>query len=131
MLKNKVIQENICWLYLNFDLVVFNKIIKSIYSIFGFNQFIKQIDKTNGCLVDTNELNTLNIKSFENIIKTHNTNQFDVNNYSIDIYKYCSEFDLNKIIVETSQYQSNYLTTQATQNVNPNIAALRGPGYRL
>jgi len=93
MLKNEVIYKNKCWIYLNFDLQVFNKMIKSIYSINGFNQFIKQIDKTNGCLVDTNELNTLNIKSFENIIKTHNENQFNIENYPVDISKYCAEIN--------------------------------------
>lgn len=103
MLKNKVIQENISWLYLNFDLQIFNKIIKSIYSINGFNQFIKQIDKTNGCLVDTNDTNDtnktneINIKMFENIIKNHNKIQFDTNNYPIDISKYCIKFNLNEI----------------------------------
>ena len=96
MLKNNVIQENICWLYLNFDLIIFNRIIKSIYSLNGFNQFIKQIDKTNGCLVDTNELNTLNIKSFENIIKTHSEIQFDIDNYPVDISKYCTEINLDE-----------------------------------
>lgn len=109
MLKNKVIQENICWLYLNFDILVFNKIIKSIYSLNGFNQFIKLIDKTNGCLVDTDELNILCIKSFENIIKTHNEIQFDIVNYPVDISKYCTEFNLDEIVIDKPKYNNpNY-----------------------
>ena len=100
MLKSQVLQENIYWLYLNFDLQIFNKIIKSIYEINGFNQFIKQIDKTNGCLVDTDELNSLCIKSFENIIKTHNKIQFDIRNYHVDISKYSTEFNFDEIIID-------------------------------
>lgn len=100
MLKIKVIQDNICWLYLNFDLQVFNKMIKSIYNINGFNQFIKQIDKTNGCLIDTNEMHILNIKNLENIIKTHNEIQFDIDNYQVDISKYYSDLDFDEIVID-------------------------------
>jgi hypothetical protein len=88
LLKNNVLQDNICWLFLNFDLVIFNKIIKSIYQVNGFNQFIKHIDKTNGCLVDTNELNTLNIKTFEKIFEIQCLTQFNIDNYTVDISSY-------------------------------------------
>lgn len=99
ILKNHVIQNNICWLNLNFDICIFNNIIKSIYSINGFNQFIKQIDKTNGCLIDTNEFGVLNIKCLNDIIKTHCETYFDINNYAIDISSYCDEININDIII--------------------------------
>ena len=91
MLKNDVLQGNICWLFLNFDLKIFNNIVKSIYAINGFNQFIKQIDKTNGCLADTDEINNLSIKAFENIFEIHCKTQFNINNYSVDITAYYDE----------------------------------------
>ena len=100
ILKNDVLQGNICWLFLNFDLRIFNKIVKSIYAINGFNQFIKQIDKTNGCLRDTNETNETNIltiKALENIFETHCGTQFNINDYPVDISQYCSEYKLDKI----------------------------------
>ena len=95
LLKNNVLQDNICWLFLNFDLVIFNKIIKSIYQVNGFNQFIKHIDKTNGCLLDTNEPNTLNIKTFEKIFEIQCSTQFNIDNYKVDISSYYSEFNLD------------------------------------
>jgi hypothetical protein len=98
-LKEKVLQDNMCWLFLNFDLKIFNKIIKSIYKINGFNQFIKQIDKTNGCLPDTNNIDTLNIKTFENIINVGCKTQFNLNDYKVDISSYCENFKLDEIIV--------------------------------
>lgn len=100
ILKNDVLQGNICWLFLNFDLGMFNKIVKSIYAINGFNQFIKQIDKTNGCLRDTNETNETNIlsiKALNNIFETHCGTQFNINDYPVDISQYCSEYKLDKI----------------------------------
>lgn len=98
-LKEEVLQDNMCWLFLNFDLKIFNKIIKSIYKINGFNQFIKQIDKTNGCLPDTNNIDTLNIKTFENIINVGCKTQFNLNDYKVDISSYCENFKLDEIIV--------------------------------
>ena len=102
MLKNDVLQENMCWLFLNFDLKIFNKIVKSIYAINGFNQFIKQIDKTNGCLTDTNETNILSIKALNNIFKIHCETQFNVDDYPVDISQYCDEFKLDTIASEIS-----------------------------
>ncbi len=91
-LSNNVIQENICWLYLEFDLKLFNKIIKSIYSLNGFNQFVKQIDKTNGCLEDMGgENKIINLGTIKEIIDLKSAEQFDIKYYYqfIDISKYC------------------------------------------
>jgi hypothetical protein len=91
ILKNQVIQDNICWLYLDFDIKILNKIIKSIYSLNGFNQFIKQIDKTNGCLEETQEKTKLiNLGIIKDIIELKYSEQFDIDYYYkfIDISKY-------------------------------------------
>ena len=91
ILKNHVIHENISWLYLDFDLKIFNKIIKSIYSLNGFNQFIKQIDKTHGCLEDIGgENKSINLGIIKNIIDLKCSKQFDITYYYqlIDISKY-------------------------------------------
>ena len=96
ILKNQVIQDNICWLYLDFDIKILNKIIKSIYSLNGFNQFIKQIDKTNGCLEETQEKNNyektklINLGTIKDIIELKYSEQFDIDYYYkfIDISKY-------------------------------------------
>lgn len=103
ILKNDVLQKNICWLFLNFDIGIFNKIVKSIYAINGFNQFIKQIDKTNGCLIDTNETNILTIKALDNIFETHCGTQFNINDYPVDISQYCSEYKLDKIDISVEK----------------------------
>ena len=88
ILKNNVLEENICWLYLEHDLILLNKIIKSIYLIKGFNQFIKQIDKTNGYL-NEQDLTNIDLKTFTTIIKNINSIQFNINNYSVNISEYC------------------------------------------
>lgn len=95
ILKNDTIQENIQWVYLNFDIKIFYKIIKSIYSICGFNQFIKQIDKTNGCLEDIQENNKLNLDTIKEIIITNCSTQFDLIEYYklIDISQYYIQTD--------------------------------------
>jgi hypothetical protein len=128
ILKNDVLQGNMCWLFLNFDLRVFNKIIKSIYAVNGFNQFIKQIDKTNGCLRDTNEINVLSIKALENIFETHCGTQFNIDDYSVDISSYTDEFKLNTINVETSHHQ-----IQQTNHFNAEelVVMLAGTDRRL
>ncbi len=83
-LKQDVIQENICWLYLNYDLKLLNKIIKSIYSIKGFNQFIKQIDKTNGCLIESTTPDSINFINIKKIITLKCEKQFDISIYMND-----------------------------------------------
>lgn len=88
ILKTDTIQENICWLYLEHDLKILNKIIRSIYSIKGFNQFIKTIDLTNGCLEDTFIPNTINLHTIKNIIIDKCTEQLDLTKYQVDISKY-------------------------------------------
>jgi hypothetical protein len=100
MLKNDVLQSNICWLFLNFDLEIFNKIVKSIYAINGFNQFIKQIDKNNGCLADTDKPNILSIEALENIFEIHCGTQFNIDNYQVDISEYYDELKPNNIVNE-------------------------------
>ena len=84
-LKNNVLQENISWLYLEYDLINLNNIIKKIYSIIGLNKFIKYIDSINGCLNDNDDI--IGIKSFLDIINTQNE-QFNIKNYNVDITKY-------------------------------------------
>ena len=88
MLKTNTIQKNICWLYMEHDLKIFNNIIRSIYSIKGFNQFIKIIDQTNGCLEDNNIPDTINLHTIKNIIVDKCSEQFDLTKYSVDISKY-------------------------------------------
>ena len=88
ILKNNVLEENICWLYLEHDLILLSKIIKSIYLIKGFNQFIKQIDKTNGYL-NEQDLTNIDLKTFTTIIKNIHSIQFNINNYSVNISEYC------------------------------------------
>lgn len=87
-LKNDVIQENICWTYLNYDIMIFYKIIKLIYKSFGFNQFIKQIDKTNGYFEDECEynINLLNLKSITDIINNNCNSQYSIEKYYGNIY---------------------------------------------
>ena len=90
-LKEQVVMENIYWIHLKFDLMILNKITRTIYLQRGFNQFIKQIDKVNGCLKDmyvNNEL--INLNTIKDIINSKCSTQFDVNNYYkfIDISKY-------------------------------------------
>lgn len=104
ILKNNVIQENICWIYLDFDLKLLNKIIKSIYYINGFNQFIKQIDKTNGCFEDIEkdidkdidkDIKSINLRTIKDIIDLKCSEEIDHTYYYkfIDITKYC-EIDI-------------------------------------
>jgi hypothetical protein len=93
-LKQNVLQENICWLYLEYDLKLLNEIIKLIYSIKGFNQFIKQIDKTNGCLEDSTTIDSINFINVKKIIISKCEKQFDISIYMTDslinISKYIS-----------------------------------------
>jgi len=92
ILKNQVIQENICWLYLDFDLKLLNKIIKSIYLLNGFNQFVKQIDKTHGCFEDIEQDDkSISLGTIKDIIDSKCSEQFDMTYYYqfIDISKYC------------------------------------------
>lgn len=92
-LKNSTLEDNISWLYLEFDLRLLNKIIKSIYQLKGFNRFIKIIDLTNGCVCDESvcdeiESNTINLINIEGIIKQVFSEQFNLNYYQVDISKY-------------------------------------------
>lgn len=118
ILKNDVLQGNICWLFLNFDLEIFNKIVKSIYAINGFNQFIKQIDKNNGCLVDIDDPNILSIEALENIFKTHCESQFNIENYQVDISEYYNELHIYQIANEP---KSNNIVNEPKNEVEPNI----------
>jgi hypothetical protein len=88
LLKNDILQENLCWIHLDYDLKIFNKIIRAIYTLNGFNQFIKQIDKTNGCLEDVNNNEFLNINIIKNIIIDKCSEQLNLDNYNVDISKY-------------------------------------------
>jgi hypothetical protein len=88
ILKNHVLQDNICWLYLKHDLELFNNIIKSIYSIKGFNQFIKTIDQLNGC-IGINETNSpININLIYQIITNNFSKQFNITKFNVDISKF-------------------------------------------
>jgi len=87
-LKNHVLQNNICWLYMEHDIKIFNKIIKSLYSIKGFNQFIKTLDQTNGCVVENNSNEQINIDSIGKIISENCLEQFDFATINVDISKY-------------------------------------------
>lgn len=88
ILKNHVLQDNLCWLYLESDIKSLNPLIKSLYLIKGFNQFIKTLDSTNGCVEDNNSLNSININSIIKIINEKCSEQFDIINYNVDISKY-------------------------------------------
>ena len=118
MLKNDVLQENICWLFLNFDLVIFNKIVKSIYAINGFNKFIKQIDKNNGCLADTDEPNILSIEALENIFETHCDTQFNIDNYQVDISEYYDELHIYQ---NTNEVKTNNIVNIPNNKLEQNI----------
>lgn len=96
-LKHSVLQDNITWLYLEFDLRLLNKITKSIYQLKGFNQFIKTLDLTNGCVQDdfvsdksekSAHSKNINFKNIENIIEQVCLEQFDLTYYNVDISKY-------------------------------------------
>ncbi len=89
-LKNSALQNNICWLYLEFDLRLLNKVIKSIYQLKGFNQFIKIIDSTNGCVSDLNSDSSeqINLTNITNVIKQVCLEQFNPDYYKVDISKY-------------------------------------------
>ena len=88
-LKRDVLQANAPWLYLEHDLKIFNKLIKSIYRLKGFNQFIKTLDLTNGCVVlDDNTLNPINLINIEQIIKQICMEQFNLDYYQVDVSKY-------------------------------------------
>ena len=87
ILKNTVLQENMCLLFLEHDLILTNKLIKSIYSIKGFNQFIKHLDKTNGYLNDE-DLSSIDFKTFTDILTNIISTDFNVNNYLVDISEY-------------------------------------------
>jgi hypothetical protein len=91
ILKNHVLQDNVSWLFFNHDIKIINKIIKSIYSIKGFNQFIKSIDLSNG-LVEDDNLNNLNnqinISVLSKIIEDKFAEQFDITKFNVDISKF-------------------------------------------
>jgi hypothetical protein len=88
LLKNNVLQDNICWLLFNHDIRIINKIVKQIYSITGFNQFIKSIDSTNGLVQEENSNNLINISTLLKIIKDKFAEQFDVTKFNVDISKF-------------------------------------------
>ena len=106
ILKNIVLENNMSWLFLNHDLVIINKIIKSIYSIKGFNQFIKTMDSSNGLVSDElkhefeSELkyktNQINISTISKIIDEKFSEQFNLEKYHVDISKFTSiQYDLS------------------------------------
>lgn len=88
ILKNHVLQDNISWLFFNHDIKIINKIIKSIYSIKGFNQLIKILDLSNGFIEDDNLLNPINILTLSKIIKEQFAEQFDITKFDVDISKF-------------------------------------------
>jgi len=82
------LEDNIYWLYLEYDLILLNKVIKSIYLIKGFNQFIKILDSLNGCISELDNPIEINIQSISNIIKNVCLEQFNISNYPVDISKF-------------------------------------------
>ena len=88
ILKNHVLQDNISWLFLNHDIKIINKIIKSIYSIKGFNQFIKTLDLSNGLVEDNNSNNQINTLIISKIIQDNFSEQFDITKFKVDISKF-------------------------------------------
>jgi hypothetical protein len=88
VMKNHVLQDNISWLFLNHDIKIINKIIKSIYSIKGFNQFIKIFDASNG-MVDLNpSTNSIDIFTISKIIQDKFSEQFNIEKYNVDVSKF-------------------------------------------
>jgi hypothetical protein len=87
---NECLYENINFLSLQYDLIILNKIIKDIYNINGFNNFLKKIDSFNGC-IPINNINE-NLYTYKNIKKIITTiiknNPFDILIYSNEIYGY-------------------------------------------
>ena len=71
----KNILKNIAWFKLEYDLIKLYKLVSKIYSTFGFNQFIKKLDSTNGYLGDilNTEYYTLFFENISNI-----ENKFDI-----------------------------------------------------
>jgi hypothetical protein len=94
ILKNHVLQDNICWLSFNHDIQQINKIVKSIYSIKGFNQLIKSLDLSNGLVQDDNLINStesnnqINITTISKIIEKHFLEPFDITKFNVDISKF-------------------------------------------
>ena len=88
ILKNHVLQDNISWLFFNHDIRIINKIVKQIYSIKGFNQFIKILDLSNGFIEDDNQNYPINMLTLSKIIKDQFAEQFDITKFDIDISKF-------------------------------------------
>ncbi len=92
ILKYECVQENKSMFELEIDLIGMCELVNSIYKIKGFNQFIKFIDKNNGCL-PTNSDCLINCDIFKSIFNNlQNNKSFNIDNYvgQIDFTPYLS-----------------------------------------
>lgn len=81
ILKYECVQENKSLFDLEIDLIGMCELINSIYKIKGFNQFIKFIDRNNGCL-PINSDSILNCDIFKSIFNNlANNKPFNIDNY--------------------------------------------------
>ena len=86
-LNKKFIECNNSWIILESTLIMLSKILKDIYKIYGFNQYLRNIDKNNGYLNSNSDLNK---KIIDIIINNNNINyaqniQLQISNYKLDI----------------------------------------------
>ncbi len=95
-IKNNFIQNNLPYFNLEIDIICLCEFINELYKIKNFNQFIKIIDKTNGCIGENLTDGLINCEIIKNIYwNLSNPKIFNINNYTNEINIH--EYILNKI----------------------------------
>jgi hypothetical protein len=95
-IKNNFIQTNLPYFNLEIDIICLCEFINNLYKIKNFNQFIKNIDKSNGCIPINLTDGLINCEIIKDIYwNISNPKVFNIDNYTkqIDIHDYI----INKI----------------------------------